>query len=60
MGKSISFFELPMADVVVTPQLANMKSTDFKSRNAAILAGEVAMQSQINTLKNIIANFGNP
>jgi NTE family protein len=60
MGKSISFFELPMADVVVTPQLANMKGTDFKSRNAAILAGEVAMQSQINTLKNIIANFGNP
>jgi hypothetical protein len=37
-----------------------MKGTDFKSRNAAILAGEVAMQSQINTLKNIIANFGNP
>jgi NTE family protein len=60
MGKSISFFELPMADVVVSPQLPNMKGTDFKSRNAAILAGEVAMQSQINALKNIIANFGNP
>ena len=60
MGKSISFFELPMADVVVSPQLPNLKGTDFKSRNAAILAGEVAMQSQINALKNIIANFGNP
>jgi NTE family protein len=57
MGRSITYWELPLADVIVIPQLPQMKSTDFRSRNAAILAGEIAMQQQITTLKNKIEEF---
>ena len=57
MGRSITYWELPLADIVIVPQLPQMKSTDFKSRNAAILAGEIAMQLQIVALKNKIEEF---
>ncbi len=57
MGRAITNLELPMADVMVVPQLSQMKGTDFKSRNSAILAGEIAMQEQIAQLKNIIEEF---
>jgi NTE family protein len=57
MGRSITNWELPLADIVVVPQLSQMKGTDFKSRNEAILAGEVAMQQQIANLKNKIIEF---
>lgn len=57
MGRSITNLELPLADVIVVPQLPQMKSTDFKSRNAAILAGEIAMQQQMTQLKNKIEEF---
>lgn len=57
MGRSITSWELPLADVVVVPQLPQMKGTDFKSRNAAILAGEIAMQQNISQLKNKIEEF---
>ena len=59
MGRSITSWELPLADVVVVPQLPQMKGTDFKSRNAAILAGEIAMQQNISQLKNKIEEFKN-
>lgn len=58
MGKTINEFELPMADVLIQPSLNNMKGTDFKSRNSAILAGEIATQTKIEELKSKIANFG--
>ena len=58
MGKTINEFELPMADVLIQPSLNNMKGTDFKSRNSAILAGEIATQAKIEELKSKIANFG--
>lgn len=51
MGQSINQFELEMAQVVIRPLLGGMKSTDFKSRNAAILAGEEAAASQLQVLK---------
>ena len=57
MGRSITNWELPLADVIVVPQLSQMKGTDFKSRNAAILAGEMAMQQQLMSLKNKIEEF---
>lgn len=57
MGKSINQFELPKADVLIQPELSNMKGTDFKSRNAAVLAGEIAAQSKMNELKTKIAQF---
>jgi NTE family protein len=57
MGKSITLFELPLADVVVVPKLNAMKGTDFKSRHTAILAGEEAMQQQLDILKKKIEEY---
>ena len=51
MQRSINQFELKGADIVITPHLKQMSSGDFKSRNAAILAGEVAAQEQMAALK---------
>ncbi len=51
MQRSINQFELKSADIVITPQLKQMSGSDFKSRNAAILAGEVATQEQIGLIK---------
>jgi NTE family protein len=51
MQKSINQFELKSADIVITPHLKQMSGGDFRSRNAAILAGEVAAQEQIGLIK---------
>lgn len=42
MGQSINQYELKEADVVIKPNLGNMKGADFAGRNLAILAGEQA------------------
>jgi NTE family protein len=57
MGRNISLFEMPLADVVVVPKLSSMKGTDFKSRNTAIIAGEEAMQQQMDLLKKKIDEY---
>jgi len=57
MGRNISLFEVPLADVVVVPKLSSMKGTDFKSRNTAIIAGEEAMQQQMDLLKKKIDDY---
>jgi len=57
MGRNISLFEVPLADVVVVPKLSSMKGTDFKSRNTAIIAGEEAMQQQMDLLKKKIDEY---
>jgi NTE family protein len=54
MGKSINTFELDLAQVVIQPELKGMRGTDFKSRNAAILAGEESVMKQISQIKNIL------
>lgn len=51
MQRSINQYELKNADIVITPHLKQMSSGDFKSRSAAILAGEVAAQDQMAALK---------
>ena len=51
MQRSINQYALKSADSVITPHLKQMSSGDFKSRNAAILAGEVAAQEQMAALK---------
>ena len=51
MQRSINQYELKSADIVIQPQLKQMSSGDFKSRNAAILAGEVATQEQMVLIK---------
>lgn len=57
MGRNISLFEMPLADVVVVPKLSSMKGTDFKARNTAIIAGEDAMQQQMDLLKKKIDEY---
>jgi NTE family protein len=54
MQQSINQFELKSADIVITPQLKQMSGGDFKSRNAAILAGEIAAQEQMGLIKEKI------
>jgi NTE family protein len=45
MGQTIKAYELDKyADVVIRPNLSKMGGTDFAGRNAAILAGEEAVQ----------------
>ena len=51
MQRSINEHELKTADIVIQPQLKQMSSSDFKSRNAAILAGEAAAQAQMALIK---------
>ena len=51
MQRSINQYELKNADIVITPLLKQMSSGEFKSRNAAILAGEVAAQEQMGLIK---------
>ena len=54
MGKSINAFELDLAHVVIQPELKSMRGTDFKARNAAILAGEESAMKQISQIKNLL------
>ncbi|MBU3629128.1 patatin-like phospholipase family protein [Polynucleobacter sp. AP-Reno-20A-A9] len=51
MQRSINQYELKSADIVIQPQLKQMGSGDFKSRNSAILAGEAAAQEQMGLIK---------
>ncbi|BDT79251.1 exotoxin [Polynucleobacter yangtzensis] len=51
MQRSINQYELKSADIVIQPQLKQMGGGDFKSRNAAILAGEAAAQEQMALIK---------
>ncbi len=51
MQRSINEHELKGADIVIQPQLLQMSGGDFKSRNAAILAGEAAAQAQMALIK---------
>lgn len=54
MQRSINQYELKSADIVITPHLKQMGGSDFKSRNAAILAGEVATQEQMSSIKDAL------
>ena len=51
MGQRLNHFELKDADIVVTPALGNMGSSDFGSRNLAILAGEQAAAAVMPQIK---------
>lgn len=54
MQRSINQYELKSADIVITPHLKQMGGSDFRSRNAAILAGEVATQEQMLIIKEML------
>jgi len=51
MGQRLNHFELKDADIVITPALGNMGSSDFGNRNLAILAGEQAAAGLMPQIK---------
>lgn len=57
MQQSINQYEIAKADIVITPQLKQMGSADFRSRNAAILAGEQAAQERLLEIKEKLRVF---
>ena len=50
MGQSLNQYELQQADIVIRPELASMKGSDFQSRGKAITAGERAAIAAIPEL----------
>ncbi len=55
MSKSINYFELKEADVVVRPALPGVSSSDFSSRKKSIEAGRRAMLQLMPQLRAAIA-----
>jgi NTE family protein len=51
MGQRLNQFELKDADIVITPPLGTMGSSDFNGRNLAILAGEQAAAAAMPHIK---------
>jgi len=51
MGQTINQYELKNADVVIRPELPDMKGNDFSGRNLAILAGERAAMAAMPEIK---------
>lgn len=51
MGQAINRYELKGADVVIRPELAEMKGGDFGGRHLAILAGERAAMGAMPEIK---------
>jgi NTE family protein len=54
MGQSLNQYELKQADIVIRPELANMKGNDFTSRGPAIIAGEKAALALIAEIRQRI------
>ena len=54
MGQSLNQYELKQADIVIRPELANMKGSDFTSRGPAIIAGEKAALALIAEIRQRI------
>ncbi len=60
MGQSIARYELPLADVVIRPNITELGAVDFKTRHNAVLEGEKAAALQMPALKAKLASFGTP
>jgi NTE family protein len=58
MGKGLRENEAAQADVVITPDLGAIGSTDFDDRMHAILAGERAAQAALPQIKEKLAERG--
>jgi len=57
MGHVIASQELADADVVITPDISELKSTSFDSRNFAIIEGEKAGLAAVSAIKQKIEEF---
>ena len=57
MGHVIANEELAAADVVISPDISELKSTSFDSRNLAIIEGEKAGLAAVPAIKQKIEEF---
>ena len=55
MGRSINYFELRDADVVMRPRLPGVSSADFSARRQSIEAGREAAMGQLAALRQRLA-----
>ncbi|OHC77478.1 MAG: esterase, partial [Rhodoferax sp. RIFCSPLOWO2_12_FULL_60_11] len=60
MGQTIARYELPLADVVIRPNIAQLEVLDFTTRHIAVLEGEKAAARVMPALKEKLARFGEP
>lgn len=51
MGQSLNRHELPLADIVIRPDISQLASVDFKTRHVAVLEGEKAASQVLPALK---------
>ncbi len=58
MGHVIASQELREADVVISPNISELKSTSFDSRNYAIIEGKKAGLAAVPAITEIISTFG--
>jgi len=58
MGQTVARYELPLADVVIRPDIRQLGSVDFTTRHNAVLEGERAAALQMPALKAKLASFG--
>jgi NTE family protein len=57
MGKSINYFELNEAQVVIRPNIGDMSPADFKAKHLAILEGERAAQGALEKIRLTIERY---
>lgn len=57
MGQSLNRSELPLADIVIRPDISQLASTDFKTRHLAVLEGEKAAAQALPSLKAKLERF---
>lgn len=60
MGHTINQFELPLADLLIQPDISKLGAIDFKNRHQAVLEGEKAAARKMAELKAKLAAFGEP
>jgi NTE family protein len=57
MGRTIASQELTHADIVVVPDIGNLNSANFDSRNYAIIEGEKAGLAAVPKLQEKVAAY---
>jgi NTE family protein len=60
MGQSLNRSELPLADIVIRPDISQLASADFKTRHLAVLEGEKATAQAMPALKDKLENWKKP
>lgn len=60
MGQSLNRSELPLADIVIRPDISQLASADFKTRHLAVLEGEKATAQAMPALKEKLENWKKP